>query len=632
MQKVGTDAENCRRLERMQGIAESLKKEVRDGMKFRKAGIYSIVLGLFCIAGLLVWDCMREEENVRLPVPVVKEENTIYKNVYIDKIEGSKLLFYNGGTLETVNIPDSIQTGEVKTKVLGDICLNEDGTSVEKLSLKPDTITGRVLSVGTKKIEIEGYGKLPIEKEAKVYKLPETEADAVDENNATGGKEMAGGEPEEKSWKEVLVGSKNHQFVVADKKVCGVFLGEESVPEQIRVVITGNSHKDYFHSKVVITCDGGFVREVGNKKKNYAAGKKLTLKENAGKKKTRIRIYPQNKEDVLKVTSLERNQDAPTYRGVLEVERTKKGLLLVNELSVEDYLCGVLPSEMPAEYDAEALKAQAVCARSYAYQQMETSHGNCAKYGGNVDDTTAYQVYKNQPEQPSTNQAVEETKGEVLTYGGKIASAYYYAVSGGYSAKASDVWGAGTIGYLVSKKLDYDESSPWYSWKTVLDISQIERNIDNILRERWKAAPDLILTKKGNGSFESKDISTVGKIDAIKITEYGEGKIAKKMLIKGSKATIEVSSEYNIRALLAPGNTSIKRKDGSNVKGQTLLPSGFITLKEDRKKGLCYIRGKGMGHGVGMSQFGAGVMAKEGKNYTEILSYYFPGTKVCAAQ
>ncbi len=103
---------------------------------------------------------------------------------------------------------------------------------------------------------------------------------------------------------------------------------------------------------------------------------------------------------------------------------------MVNELLLEEYLYAVVPSEMPASYPLEALKAQAVCARTYAYARI--LHAGLPEYGAHVDDSTSYQVYNNILENAQTTKAVRETKGELLYYGEELADTYYYSTSCGY--------------------------------------------------------------------------------------------------------------------------------------------------------------------------------------------------------
>lgn len=121
------------------------------------------------------------------------------------------------------------------------------------------------------------------------------------------------------------------------------------------------------------------------------------------------------------------------YGGSMEVRCLGDGYTLVNSLPLERYLQDVVPSEMPASYEPEALKAQAVCARSYACIQL--LRGDLAEYGAHIDDSTAYQVYNRVTDADAAREAVIATQGEVLSYQGNIVEAYYFSTSMGYTAE-----------------------------------------------------------------------------------------------------------------------------------------------------------------------------------------------------
>lgn len=138
----------------------------------------------------------------------------------------------------------------------------------------------------------------------------------------------------------------------------------------------------------------------------------------------------------------------------MEVRRYEEGYTLVNALPLETYLTAVVPSEMPSSYQIEALKAQAVCARSYAYIQL--LRADLAKYGAHIDDSTAYQVYNKNTPTAESKRAVEETSGQVLTYEGNIIEAYYFSTSMGYTDTA-EIWNVedlSSYGYLKSACLN----------------------------------------------------------------------------------------------------------------------------------------------------------------------------------
>src|SRR5262245_50997756 len=147
------------------------------------------------------------------------------------------------------------------------------------------------------------------------------------------------------------------------------------------------------------------------------------------------------------------------YRGSFTVTSDGKKLMLVNTLPLEQYLYGVVPSEMPDDWLPEALAAQAVAARTYALA------GRTANGPFDVYPDTRSQVYRGIDEEvPTTTAAVDATAGEVVTYGGKIANTYFFSTSGGRTAAIADVWKSQPIPYLVSVADPYDSISPYHDW------------------------------------------------------------------------------------------------------------------------------------------------------------------------
>jgi len=147
------------------------------------------------------------------------------------------------------------------------------------------------------------------------------------------------------------------------------------------------------------------------------------------------------------------------YRGTFTVTSDGKDLTLINTVPLEQYLYAVVPSEMPKTWPAEALKAQAVAARSYALAQRKTSGPF------DVYPDTRSQVYGGvSAEAPTATAAVDATAGQVLTYEGKIATTYFFSSSGGRTASSSDVWKGAPIPYLASVSDPYDTASPYHNW------------------------------------------------------------------------------------------------------------------------------------------------------------------------
>ena len=375
---------------------------------------------------------------------------------------------------------------------------------------------------------------------------------------------------------------------------------EASEVKDIRILIMGNGYNGEVHSKVKLSSNSELCVNAGGEKEYVEAGEMLVIEPDDKRFESgKISISSDKK---ITVKSLERSYGNPSYEGVIELLTTAEGIVIINELPVEKYLKAVVPSEMPASYELEALKAQAVCARSYAYRQMEEFA--YPEYQAHVNDSTNYQVYGNSKSQKKSNQAIKETKGEVLYYNGEIATAYYYSTSCG---KTTDIRAWGTKksednAYLKSVKVksengDYEKNLPWYRWTAEIPV--------HILSD---------LTGINTG----KDI---GLLEKIEVTKRGGGDVAVEMKLTGEKGSVTVKTENKIRAALGGNGYQIVLNDGSVTDSRELLPSAFFTVE---KAGDSFIfNGGGFGHGIGMSQNGANEMAKQGADYKEILGLFY---------
>ncbi|SHO50541.1 SpoIID/LytB domain-containing protein [Anaerocolumna xylanovorans] len=576
----------------------------------------------------------------------ISDKETVLSNLWI--IEGkatSVKAFINGITKEfQTEYPLSEEMG----KAVCDITVKDK--KIIKITMKPDTITGKVLSAGKNTIEIQGYGKVSLEDNYRIYKIYDELAMEITNS--------------------ILVGYSTTEFVVANGKIAAALITAPIKAENIRVLIKTNNYSGIFHDKVVLTANKEFTVTAGKTVKKHKAGDKVTIKvSNQLFKEGRIRVETKGENGKITLLSVLRSGANPKYRGSIEVAKEETGLTIVNELSLEEYLYAVVPSEMPTSYNMEALKAQAVCARSYAYNQLMA--GGLSEYGAHVDDSVSYQVYNNLPENEQSILAVKDTYGKVLKYEGNVVNTYYFSTSWGYTASLNDVWAGETSApYLAGKaqavydlvnqkavyassfhpdtvdysaetafrsfleKPDYstyDSEFPWYRWNVTVSKKELTASINQSLRNRYTANPSFILTLTGgslsdNPVFESRDISSIGELKDIKIAAREKSGIVSKLYLIGTKATISVRNEYNIRSLLAPVSSEIKRADGSTVKDLNLLPSAYICFNKGENS--ITIKGGGYGHGVGMSQNGAKAMADSGKTFDIILKHYYTGINI----
>lgn len=314
------------------------------------------------------------------------------------------------------------------------------------------------------------------------------------------------------------------------------------------------------------------------------------------------------------------------YPGTLQYYEEKDGWVIVNEVPLEEYLRWVVPSEMPSRYAAEALKAQAICARTYAVWQMQEYA--YPEYEAHVDDSVSFQVYHQVEPQESTDQAVRETAGQIMLYQNKPVKAYYFSTSCG-STTDENIWEKGDrektpyiAGRLVNIKKseknltsekafakfirkkhadDLEITEPWYRWNCYVALRQIQENAEKQL------------------GFEEKIIQ-------VEVTERNTGGAVQRLLLRGEQASESVTYEYPIRQLLSIPGGAIHKNDGTEAEGSSLLPSGYFVLEPVQKDGKTVgyeVYGGGLGHGAGMSQNGARILAEQGETYEFILHYFY---------
>lgn len=259
------------------------------------------------------------------------------------------------------------------------------------------------------------------------------------------------------------------------------------------------------------------------------------------------------------------------YRGALRVEATPGGARVINLVDLEDYLRGVVPAEMQASWPLEALKAQAVAARSYTLGALDP------RSPWDVCASRECQVYRGaDAEHPRSDAAVRDTEGVVLSWNGDVARAYYHADSGGVIASSAEVWGA-AVPYL-SVRRDVGVASPHRGWSLRLDPATVAATLAETGR-------------------------SVGTPQAVRVTATSASGRVAEAEVRGTAGSVRVSG---------PAWTRLARAWG---------------LKSTRfhMAGPLIAVGDGWGHGVGMSQYGARALALQGYEWRRILAFYYPG-------
>ncbi|HHU62768.1 MAG TPA: SH3 domain-containing protein [Clostridiales bacterium] len=313
--------------------------------------------------------------------------------------------------------------------------------------------------------------------------------------------------------------------------------------------------------------------------------------------------------------SLKISTNSYPYCGNMIFTISSGNIFLINEVGFEEYILGVLPGEMPKNWHKEALKAQAVAARSYTLANRNRHSGagyeicdneHCQMYIGYIGDNNL----------GNAGAAVAETRGQYLTYNGKPISACYCSSNGGITESANNAWGSADVPYLVVKEDPHDIA---YRNQTVTIKKQ---GFDSTLANNIK---NIILTKKllnNKGySLQPNDI-TVKSINNLKITEYNKtgGRAAKAVL----DVTLEVKRTSDGKKEEITQSITLIRGEIRSVLGlRSLL---IVKFEEDKDKDCYRLVTNGYGHGVGMGQYGAKARAEAGHGYKNILSFYYPGT------
>ena len=426
----------------------------------------------------------------------------------------------------------------------------------------------------------------------------------------------------------------------------------------IRVLIKTTGYESIYHERLELSTDCDCYLVYGSEGARFQellpAGEAVALEMDSAYFQEGDKLYlnPVLPEGNLHVENVSRSCGKPTYHGSFEIIKAAEGLILINETAMETYLRGVVPSEMPASYPEEALKAQAVCARTYAFGKILSA--GYPEYDAHLDDSTAFQVFQNVSPEERTTKAVTETAGVILlNRAGDPANAYYYSTSCGQGtdesawhdekteremkarkisrgsmesylggrgawepAKESGIWVKSTEGGAwvpASDAGDYEVDEPWYRW--TYEVKQLD--CETFRKQLWGYIA---------GEGYAGDLPDFREIREITATDRSPGGAVRELRIVTDQGEYQVFGEYNVRALLCDQKTMARRQDLSEVPCRGILPSAFFSLLTSQKDGNVVgytIYGGGYGHGVGMSQNAAKMMALEGRSMEEILGFFY---------
>lgn len=548
--------------------------------------------------------------------------NVILKHVWVDAVKDGMCTFVYRGIEKTYPLDSSAL--DAKEKRIATLYISDTGIS--HVDMKYTSIEGRVISADEK---IQMQDKTPYEVDADFAIYDTSSSDALYEDSL-----------------ELLKGYPKIKLVLKDGKACAAILDDERAQENIRVILSDSDFASYEFETVTISCEGDFkVIYPDDEQIDFGKGKTVTVNCKDYANKDKIIISPVNPKDGIILESVVRECGKPVYEGIIEINVKSDCMHIINELPLEHYLYGVVSSEVPKDFEPEALAAMAICARAYAYGKMHD--GSFNDYGADLDDTTFCQMYNNVLKTEESIKAVKDTYGIVPAYEGKVVFPMYFSTSCGITCTNDEIWGGTSYDYMVSNIQDIKKSRedlsdeekfeefiktglgydmiekelPYYRWNVKYTNDEITAAVNNNLSDRISMSPDNIKVKNDKNEFVKKEIKKLGTVKKITVTERSKSGIVLALEIEGSKETIRVTGQTNIRNLISPINQNIERNDGSVVAGWTSLPSTFYYI-EKTDDGFT-IHGGGFGHGSGLSQNGANVLAQMGYNYKYIIRYYF---------
>lgn len=580
-----------------------------------------------------------EKNGILLTVRNILNDEYVIKNAWIMDMQNENIIIFCNHY--EVAIPTEKEQMLINEEV-ADLFISHG--IVTECVIKNKKIHGKLLSVTDNEISLENLGSFPVSEDFRIYRLYDT-LELITMN-------------------DLKIGYDFCDFIIENGKIEACLMAKDEAMKNVRILIKNTNYDTRYHDLISLTSDTDYIVTYGDyenkQQKNFKAGEVLELTLDSDLfLENRVFINSKALTGKFKVSSINRSYGVPEYSGTLEIFKTDNGLVLINELLLEEYLYSVVPSEMPSSYPMEALKAQAICARTYAYQKM--THPGLPEYGAHMDDSTYFQVYNNNKTNINSTKAVKDTIGQLLYCGENLAETFYYSTSCGVSTTPV-IWknDISNLGYLKSKfiskhglnkdfelseletnqgfdsfihsssETDYEYTNPWYRWSYNSDIIDVNHMYE-IMSYRQKKSKNQILTKNKKGDFVDKEIKKFQHIYDITEKERGPGGVLNKILIVTNKGSYLIIGEYNIRSVLCNTVTKVNRQDQSLVQCPNLLPSAFfvINLKTDSDKLIGYcLDGGGFGHGVGMSQNGAKYMAESGLKANDILTFFYESSRI----
>lgn len=559
-----------------------------NAMKWLVIGILALTI-LSVVLTVLVLKSHEVPIESKPPTPKIET----LSNVYITSCDNKEITFlYEGNTYTKKGTLETPFTG------VADIVLKKG--KVARVFQKTDYITGRLLSYDSNRIEIEGYGYVDSEEYWSIYRDYGDVMCTITAN-------------------DLVIGASNLNYYVANNKICAIVQTEETSPTEIRILMKNGTENTYQSLWV----KGDDVLTVGEQ--SFAANTPVDVVSCFASQPQANSLCIRSQSGFVYAGENAKSFGEVGYEGSLQVRKLSDGqMVLLSVVPMETYVSYVLPSEMPPSFSYEALKAQAVCARTFAYEQI--TNQTYANYGANLDNTTAFQVYHAVQRNAVCDLAVAETEGQILMQDGRLITCYYYSTNPGVGTNPI-VWGQKESAYLAeaSYLLEKESKQPESFFVALEDldlatpegfslfIHSLPSGLDSASAfYRWTATLDV------SKLCDEK----LGKVKELRVTNRSSAGYVTELLVTYDKGSRILYKENEIRQFLGKGLVEIILANQKTRTDLVSLPSACFEISQVEKDSYT-LTGGGFGHGIGMSQYGADALGKMGYTYEQILSTYY---------
>ncbi len=505
-------------------------------------------------------------------------------------------------------------------------------------------INNRVMLKDNKKFELESIGLVPVATKASYYRLTKTSIQPC-------------------STSDLIVGKNNVKSYRDSSGNLSTFIISPIDYINTRIGISNTDYSSVYHDQIKLTSvsplklyslTDKYSEEIpANTLINIDYNSKGMLVTINGTSKYHLsRLYLNGGN--IKILSIKRGNPEynPEYMGTLEFQISPKGIFIVNELSIEDYLKKVIPSQVDNSGGEEGLKAQAVASRTYAILYIFSSTNS--NLGFYIDDSSKGQSYNSVNETSISNSAISSTKGLIMTYNKMPIDAKAFPVSCGTGVRYEDVWFSPdgktqskpylrTVNYISSieklpeteetwlaffKNLSYvtaDSTSPYFRWNIKISENALSNELNKTILNLYNTNKALVNIEK-NGKLVST-LPKLGDLRDIKVTKRSRGGNAISTNFIFANATIiliddySIGSAFNFTKEYTGTDTLLNRLDSTAIENPSSIPSKFFSIEKTGKYYTIY--GGGYGHGVGMSEYGAIQLSKKNWNFKSILNIYY---------